>query len=399
MKTSKFVQLLQAKIEEANQNIIEIKQFHLVNERTFGYHAFYYDEEQVEVALNKLKQWQQVLQDILKTYYESENHENYIRFNDTINHVKEGFDYKTELPKEYKKGITVLIGIIETIELLNDMDAQLQDAQTSQRPRKIFISHSKLDVDFVKELIRLLRLMGFEKDEIFCSSVPGYWIEEGKDFLEEIKTHFVNYNLYVIFIHSPRFYESHIALNEMGAAWALQSSHSSFLTTDMEFGMMDGVVSRAEIAVKVNSDDARGRMTSWMDRILKWFGKSTIDMNIWEAERDDFLNRVQSIAYANKSQPESITLSEEDESLLRDWVNSNHSKLRQAWDEGDCVLFVLGSGDGSYVTNGRELAKWQGFFERLLSLGLIAQTGYTDKGKHPEYQLTERAYGYFDNNK
>lgn len=174
MTTPKFIELLRAKIDEANQNIAEIEKFRFVNERTFGYHAIYYDEEQVEVALNKLKQWQQVLQDVLKAYYQSDNHENYIRFCDTIDRVKKGFDYKAELPKEYQKGITVLSGILESIELLGDEKSAQDVSHNMIKPKKIFISHSSEDKPFADALVDLLRLMGLNHDEIFCSSTEGY---------------------------------------------------------------------------------------------------------------------------------------------------------------------------------------------------------------------------------
>ena len=119
MQTSKFIEILKDKIAEAYDNINEIAEFHLISTRTFGYTAYYYDEVQVENALSKLKKWQQVIQDILKMQYQSDKHENYIRFAKTIEQVKNGFDYKKELPKEYSNGITVLNGILESINLLS----------------------------------------------------------------------------------------------------------------------------------------------------------------------------------------------------------------------------------------------------------------------------------------
>lgn len=400
MDTSKFIELLRAKIEEANRNVAEIEQFKLVGQRTFGYKANYYDEEQVEGALLKLSQWQQVIQDVLKSYYHSDQHDNYIRFGKTINRVKEGFDYKVEIPKEYRRGITVLSGILESLELLGDLSMGAHEQSSAiAKPKKIFISHSKNDEEFVTELIRLLRLVGFERQEIFCSSIPGYWIGDGKKFLDEIKTHFVDYDLFVIFVHSPRFYDSHIALNEMGAAWVLQSDHSSFLTSDMEFKKMDAVVNNAEISVKVNADDAKPRMTSWMERILKWFGKPMVDINLWESERDDFLKKVNGIIYTSiEDEPKSQAhkLSKEEEDRLKKWIDSGDNTMFQAWFVGGSATFGLGAMNQYVVEAGREMAKWQGFFKRLLSMGLIEETGRDNHG-HPKYRLTESAYTYFEN--
>ena len=142
MQTSKFIEILKDKIAEADDNINEIAKFHLISTRTFGYTAYYYDEVQVENALSKLKKWQQVIQDILKMQYQSDKHENYIRFAKTIEQVKKGFDYKKELPKEYNNGITVLNGILESINLLSGEDIHVDDEKILYDVSKnIFIVH------------------------------------------------------------------------------------------------------------------------------------------------------------------------------------------------------------------------------------------------------------------
>ena len=114
-----FKTLLNTKIDEANQNISEIEKFQVVSQRKFGYAAVYYEETKINLAQNKLKQWQNVILDIMKSYYQSDNDENYKRFQETIVKVKAGVDLKTELSIEYTNGITILKGILETIDLLN----------------------------------------------------------------------------------------------------------------------------------------------------------------------------------------------------------------------------------------------------------------------------------------
>ena len=50
------------------------------------------------------------------------------------------------------------------------------------RPPKIFISHKSEDKSFVDALVDLLRLyVGSEPNKIFCSSVPNYKIDLGKE--------------------------------------------------------------------------------------------------------------------------------------------------------------------------------------------------------------------------
>lgn len=388
-----FKTLLNTKIDEANQNISEIEKFQVVSQRKFGYTAVYYEETKINLAQNKLKQWQNVILDIMKSYYQSDNDENYKRFQETIVKVKAGFDLKTELSIEYTNGITILKGILETIDLLNaDGSDNTHEKISMTKKKKIFISHSSADQKFAEALIDLLNTMGLGQEEIFCSSIPGYWIGNGKNFLDEIKTHFVNYDLFVIFIHSPRFYNSHVSLNEMGAAWVLQSEYCSFLTNDMEYDQMDAVVTSHEIAIKVNTNEAKSRLNDWKQRILYWFSKSDIDANIWERKRNSFLEIVSSLIY-ERVQVKDIDLSEEDINKLKLWVESDDDSMFYTEFLGGSGLMMLGATEYT-INSAREKVEWRACLSRLSSLGFIEYIG-EDNG-FPKYQLTEKAYKHFD---
>ena len=393
MTIDRFKALLNTKIDEANQNIVELEKLRIVGQRVFGYDAVYYEETQINAAKNKLKQWQNVILDIMKSYYQSDNNENYKRFQETIVRVKAGFDLKNELSIEYTNGITILKGILEIIDLLEADDSDnTREKISMHKKRKIFISHSSADQKFAEALIDLLNTMGLGQGEIFCSSIPGYWIGNGKNFLDEIKTHFVNYDLFVIFIHSPRFYNSHVSLNEMGAAWVLQSEYCSFLTNDMEYDQMDAVVTSHEIAIKVNTNEAKSRLNDWKKRILDWFGKSDIDANIWERKRNAFLKTVSSLTY-EIVQIKDIDLSEKDIDILKHWVDSDDDSMYYTEFLGGSGLMMLGAIEYT-INSAREKVEWRSCLSRLSSLGFIEYVG-EDNG-FPKYQLTEKAYKHFD---
>lgn len=123
------------------------------------------------------------------------------------------------------------------------------------RPPKIFISHKSEDVGFVNALVNLLRLyIGSDEDKIFCSSVPNYKIGLGKDIYPEIKAQFEKHDVFMIIIHSPRYYQSSVCLNEMGAAWIQSTECCSFLTSDCDFNDLRGVIDKNYISIKVNAD-------------------------------------------------------------------------------------------------------------------------------------------------
>lgn len=162
----------------------------------------------------------------------------------------------------------------------------------SQKTPMIFISHSSKDKDFVESLVELLESLGFDEKTLFCSSVDGYGIGLGDNVFNTLKNLFLEHDLYVLFIHSPRYYESTVSLNEMGAAWVLKTNYFSFLTKDMSFSRMTGVVNSSEIAIKVDADDAYARLNELKDKLLEAFGLEGMSQTKWERKRDKFLLNV-----------------------------------------------------------------------------------------------------------
>lgn len=355
-----------------------------------------YDEAAFEIFKQEKIKWENVTEEILQQAFDIPNNNYYNDFSKAgyIAIVMGNEDWLVEYKKEISRKIVALESILEKLPYI-----PFQELKTTSTPndkiKKIFISHSSADQKFAEALIDLLNTMGLGQEEIFCSSIPGYWIGNGKNFLDEIKTHFVNYDLFVIFIHSPRFYNSHVSLNEMGAAWVLQSEYCSFLTNDMEYDQMDAVVTSHEIAIKVNTNEAKSRLNDWKMRILDWFGKSDINANIWERSRDKFLNEVNALRYPSIYETRTV-LTKKDIERLKVWIEANDNQLFQVWYTGESAVFGLGAKNQYEVNSARDMAEWRGFFKRLIELRLIEHTGYTRDGKHPIYQLTESAYQYFD---
>ena len=147
----------------------------------------------------------------------------------------------------------------------------------------------------VEELVELLESIGFDESNLFCSSVDGYGIALGEDIFETLKKLFHEHELFVIFVHSPRYYESPVSLNEMGAAWVLKTNFYSFLTQDMQFERMKGVVNSDKVAIKVDAEDAKARLNELKDKLCAAFNLESISHTKWERKRDRFLENVNNI--------------------------------------------------------------------------------------------------------
>lgn len=83
---------------------------------------------------------------------------------------------------------------------------------------KVFISHSSVDEVYAQIVIDILEKIGLSEDRIFCSSVSGYGTPFGENFLDEIRR-LLNEDVVVVFILSKDYYNSSLAMCEMGAAW------------------------------------------------------------------------------------------------------------------------------------------------------------------------------------
>ena len=183
--------------------------------------------------------------------------------------------------------------------LINGVTKQeiVKTANSGKKTPLVFISHSSNDKDFVDALVNLLDDMGFTKETLFCSSVREYGIPLSGDIFETIRGLFLEHDLYVIFIHSPRFYGSAVSLNEMGAAWVLKTDFCSFLTNDMDYPKMKGVVNDAKLSIKVDDKEAPKLLNDLYKHLSTVFSLQEMGVNKWERKRDQFLQVVRNLKY------------------------------------------------------------------------------------------------------
>lgn len=273
------------------------------------------------------------------------------------------------------------------------------------RPPKIFISHKSEDEAFVKALVKLLRLyIGSETEKIFCSSVPTYKIGIGKEIFPEIKSQFEGNDVFMIIVHSPRYYQSSVCLNEMGGAWIQDTECYSFLTADCEYDDLKGVIDRKYISIKVNAKDAKDRMNEFIGKVLDFFNMPKPDFSTlsqWETDRDEFLKDVCKLDLVEEQRgnakdgknPILDSLSDFDKEHLKKWADC---------DDGEC--WIIETMDGSFiqigeeefcVNSGRERAEWDNFFERLVELGFAVIDRPNSDGS-PIYKLKKPAYDYVE---
>jgi len=277
---------VEKKIEE------ELSQDQKVRALEQAYLAF--PDENSEKAIDAYLKWHSAALVYLNKYYTEANAD----FSEFKNIDNSGNGYTLRHNYKYLHSIyNLLMNNITTQGIVKSID-------NNKKAPMVFISHSHEDKEFIDSLVNLLEDMGFTKDTLFCSSVREYGIPLNGDIFESIRGLFLKHDLYVIFVHSPRYYGSAISLNEMGAAWVLKSDFCSFLTNDMEYDMMKGVVNNAKISIKVDSEDAPALLNELYKHLITIFSLKKMDMNKWERKRNQFLAIVKNLKYVVKNSVE-----------------------------------------------------------------------------------------------
>ena len=272
-------------------------------------------------------------------------------------------------------------------------------------PPKIFISHKSEDEAFVKALVKLLRLyIGSEAEKIFCSSVPTYKIGIGKEIFPEIKSQFEGNDIFMIIVHSPRYYQSSVCLNEMGAAWIQNKECYSFLTADCEYDDLDGVIDSKFISIKVNAKDATDRMNEFIYKVLDFFNLPQLELSVfsqWESDRNEFLKEVCKLDFVEEQREKA----KDSKNIMKDSMSDFAKEHLKKWadcDDGEC--WIKETMDGSFiqigdeefcVNSGRERAEWDYFFEQLMELGFATIDRPNSDGS-PIYKLKKPAYDYVE---
>lgn len=186
----------------------------------------------------------------------------------------------------------------------------------------IFISHSSKNKDQVAKIADLLRSINLSpRRDIFCSSLPGYGIPNGANIFDFLRERFLNYDLHIIFVHSPEYYESAVSLNEMGAAWVLKSNATSLLLPGFDFSGMKGAIGSDSIAIKLdgNQSEVKDRLNQLRRELEAEFNIPDNEDIIWEDARDKFIREINDPTLEKKDNttPASVTITEEMKQLLR----------------------------------------------------------------------------------
>ena len=273
-----------------------------------------YDKVMVSQIEEQINRWQYATKAVLATCFRAGS-EHYREFEHTIvEHRDFNLDAKQDLTNEVNSGRSVLSAIIEAESLKIEIQSPSISEDVNADKKKcplIFISHCGKQKAFVKALEELFESCGFSGDNMFCSSVPGFNIDEGEDIVDTLRKKFVDYNLYVIYVLSSEFFDSSYCMNEVGAAWVLQVANSIIETRDLDEAKIDGVISKTKNRISFKNDDddiLYDKMIELRNKILVFVGLGDVSESNWRRYYDNFQDKINKdivVGISGKEMPKS----------------------------------------------------------------------------------------------
>lgn len=141
----------------------------------------------------------------------------------------------------------------EILKIFIKDDLQMQNT----RNRKIFISHSRKDMELGKTIVQLLLDIGIAEKQIVFTSIPKYGIPPSQSIYKYLKEQIHN-QAYMIYLLSDNYYNSIACLNEMGAAWMVQNEHILLAVPEFDFNgekFRNSTIDTREMGTMLNDKD------------------------------------------------------------------------------------------------------------------------------------------------
>jgi hypothetical protein len=169
----------------------------------------------------------------------------------------------------------------------------------------IFISHATKDQQYVKGLVDLIELTGF--NSITCSSHPVYSIPQDENIYDYLKTKLTG-KVWVLFILSKDYYNSPACLNEMGAAWVLSHHYTSILLPNFKFEDIKGSIDPRQISFRLNDDIG---LNEFKENLVGRLGATRPKDHLWASGRDETIAMVNDLSKKElKLSPASVEIEE-----------------------------------------------------------------------------------------
>lgn len=203
-----------------------------------------------------------------------------------------------EIIKVYTRGVRLTRNARSYYDEINRNDVRKTKRENEiQKKCKVFISHSSLDLEYVKAVVELMEDMGVPGDGIFCSSLAGYDIPIGMCINKYILEQLSGYQIKAYIILSSNFNESSFCSNEIGIIYALHLDFTLIFLPGFDPKQMKGMLNSDITGIKLddNIGIVKGRLKEIRDDLVSFFSLSGMSEDKWERKRDKFIARIREL--------------------------------------------------------------------------------------------------------
>ena len=159
---------------------------------------------------------------------------------------------------------------------------------------KIFLSHNSFDKKYGDAIRNLLMSLGLRKEQLIYSTHPLHKIPAGNNIFEYLKQN-IQKDIFVIFLWSNEYLKSAACLNEMGAAWIVESDYINMYTPDFDFNNPQyhncAVDVRQMGVVLKNDEHCKMGMVELKQKLIQNLGLA-IDEQEWIYSLDEFMKNI-----------------------------------------------------------------------------------------------------------
>ncbi|MFC4930921.1 toll/interleukin-1 receptor domain-containing protein [Massilia sp. GCM10023247] len=268
--------------------------------------------------------------------------------------------------------------------------------------KSIFISHATKDKELVSALVEFLENgMGVPEAEIFCSSLDGYGIPTGENFLDFIKSQIQEPKV-VILLLTPSYFKSNFCLCEMGAAWAKSHKKFPILVPPLTYADVKDVLASTQ-AAKIDDDIKYNELRDYLQNVVELVRTTNTK---WDTKRRAFLKKLPALL-EKLSVPKEVTASEyaelkqrfgEAEAALLEYDAENTKlkeyvkKLENVKDREEVKKIKVESADNGRIERTEELLEEISAMRQNLGGAEVLKFILCDYYQKP-YQINHREFG------
>lgn len=172
--------------------------------------------------------------------------------------------------------VHILIGILKKqLIKINDGKIEIKNVnKIDDEHPLIFISHNSKDKKYGDALCEFITGLGVNKEQLIYTSDPLHKIPLDDNIFEYLKNK-INNKIFMMFLLSNDYFKSSACLNEMGAAWIVNSDYSCLFVPTFDFNntnFNNCCIDSNKMGISLNGDEnCETGMIELKNKIQKFF--------------------------------------------------------------------------------------------------------------------------------